>query len=262
MAGLGVAGDAHCGSTVRHRSRVAVDPTQPNLRQVHLIHAELHEDLRRQGFRAGPGDLGENVTTTGVALLDLPTGTLLRLGDDALVAVTGLRNPCAQIERFEPGVLAAVRRRGDDGARRAPERCDGRGAARADGCAPATRCGCGSRRSPTTRSNPSDPTHQRWAVPRAGRTEGPNHGSGRPRKPGTGRRGRVGQRARSATASRTTDRAPSAGWMGRNHSTAPEVPMASTTSLLQAGQPAANTDRTPPLPVRPPTRQTLGHGRA
>jgi MOSC domain-containing protein YiiM len=116
VAGLGVEGDAHCGSTVRHRSRVAVDPSQPNLRQVHLIHAELHEDLRRQGFRAGPGDLGENITTTGVALLTLPTGTLLRIGDDALVALTGLRNPCVQIERFEAGVLAAVVRRGESGA--------------------------------------------------------------------------------------------------------------------------------------------------
>jgi MOSC domain-containing protein YiiM len=115
VAGLGVVGDAHCGSTVRHRSRVAVDPTQPNLRQVHLLHGELHDELRRLGLRAGPGDLGENVTTAGVALLALPIGTLLRLGDDALVGLTGLRNPCVQIDRFEPGALAAVRRRGDDG---------------------------------------------------------------------------------------------------------------------------------------------------
>jgi MOSC domain-containing protein YiiM len=116
VAGLGVEGDAHCGSTVRHRSRVAVDPTQPNLRQVHLIHAERHEELRRQGFRAGPGDLGENITTAGLPLLDLPTGTLLRIGDDALVALTGLRNPCVQIDRFEAGLLAAVRRRDENGA--------------------------------------------------------------------------------------------------------------------------------------------------
>ena len=115
VAGLGVDGDAHCGATVRHRSRVAVDPTQPNLRQVHLIAGELHDELRRQGFRAGPGDLGENVTTSGVPLLDLPTGTLLRLGSDALVALTGLRNPCVQIERHETGLLAAVLGRDDAG---------------------------------------------------------------------------------------------------------------------------------------------------
>jgi MOSC domain-containing protein YiiM len=116
VAGLGVDGDAHCGSTVRHRSRVAADPHQPNLRQVHLLHAELHDELRRQGFRVGAGDLGENITTAGVALLALPTGTLLRIGDQALVALTGLRNPCVQIERFEGGLLAAVRRRDERGA--------------------------------------------------------------------------------------------------------------------------------------------------
>jgi hypothetical protein len=115
IAGLGVVGDAHCGATVRHRSRVRIDPDQPNLRQVHLLRGELHGELRRQGFRAGPGDLGENVTTTGVALLDLPVGTLLRLGDDALVGLTGLRNPCGQIDDFVAGLLSAVLRRDERG---------------------------------------------------------------------------------------------------------------------------------------------------
>jgi MOSC domain-containing protein YiiM len=115
LAGLGVEGDAHCGATVQHRSRVAVDPSRPNLRQVHLLAAELHDELRRLGFGAGPGDLGENVTTRGVPLLDLPTGTLLRLGSEARVALTGLRNPCGQIDRHEPGVLAAVLGRDDGG---------------------------------------------------------------------------------------------------------------------------------------------------
>lgn len=115
LAGLGVRGDAHEGVTVQHRSRVAVDPTQPNLRQVHLIHAELFDELAAKGFTVGPGDLGENVVTRGVDLLSLPTGTSLRLGDEVVIELTGLRNPCAQIERFHPGLLAAVLDRGPGG---------------------------------------------------------------------------------------------------------------------------------------------------
>ena len=115
LAGLGVEGDAHKGVTVRHRSRIAVDPTQPNLRQVHLIHAELFEELAGRGFAVGPADLGENVTTRGVDLLALPTGARLRLGAEAVLEVTGLRNPCAQIERFRRGLLAAVLDRGPHG---------------------------------------------------------------------------------------------------------------------------------------------------
>ncbi|MGR7023447.1 MOSC domain-containing protein [Geodermatophilus sp. URMC 62] len=108
VEGLGVAGDAHAGATVQHRSRVAADPTRPNLRQVHLIGAELLAELAGLGLAVGPGGLDENVLTTGVDLLALPRGTVLRLGDDAAVEVTGLRNPCAQIDRFRPGVLRAV----------------------------------------------------------------------------------------------------------------------------------------------------------
>ncbi|MFN0186914.1 MAG: MOSC domain-containing protein [Aquabacterium sp.] len=116
VAGLGVRGDAHAGVTVRHRSRVARDPTQPNLRQVHLLQAELLDELRLQGLDVQPGQLGENITSRGMALLALGTGTRLRLGDDAVVEVTGLRNPCAQIEAFKPGLLAAVLGRTPDGA--------------------------------------------------------------------------------------------------------------------------------------------------
>jgi MOSC domain-containing protein YiiM len=108
LEGLGVEGDAHAGVTVRHRGRVAADPTQPNLRQVHLIHAELHDELREQGFAVEPGQLGENITTRGLDLLALPRGTLLRLGRLAVVQVTGLRNPCYQINDFRPGLLKAV----------------------------------------------------------------------------------------------------------------------------------------------------------
>jgi MOSC domain-containing protein YiiM len=108
LAGLGVADDVHAGVTVKHRSRVARDPSQPNLRQVHLIHEELLADLARAGFDVRPGDLGENVTTSGVDLLALPTGTLLRLGERAVVEVTGLRNPCRQIEAFRTGLLKQV----------------------------------------------------------------------------------------------------------------------------------------------------------
>lgn len=109
LAGLGVEGDTHLGVTVQHRSRVKRDPTQPNLRQVHLIHAELHTELREQGFEVRPGEMGENITTSGVALLDLPTGTMLRLGAGAVVEITGLRNPCSQLDDFQPGLMAATR---------------------------------------------------------------------------------------------------------------------------------------------------------
>jgi MOSC domain-containing protein YiiM len=115
LAGLGVAGDAHAGERVKHRSRVARDPTQPNLRQVHLLHAELFEELAPQGFSLRPGDIGENVTTRGLDLLALPTGTVLRLGAEAEVEVTGLRNPCAQLDHFAPGLMAATLARAADG---------------------------------------------------------------------------------------------------------------------------------------------------
>jgi MOSC domain-containing protein YiiM len=116
LAGLGVEGDAHLGETVKHRSRVRRDPTSPNLRQVHLIHSELHEELRAAGFDVDAGDMGENVTTRGVDLLRLPTGTLLRLGGEAVVEVTGLRNPCVQLDAFRRGLTAAVLERDADGA--------------------------------------------------------------------------------------------------------------------------------------------------
>ncbi len=103
------------GATVKHRSRVARDPTQPKLRQVHLIHAELHDELNERGFRVVPGDLGENVTTRGLDLLALPTGTRLTLGDVACLEVTGLRNPCVQLDRFQPGLMEATLERGADG---------------------------------------------------------------------------------------------------------------------------------------------------
>jgi MOSC domain-containing protein YiiM len=116
VAGLGVEGDAHAGVTVKHRSRVKRDPTVPNLRQVHLIHAELHDELRDGGFAIAPGQMGENITTRGVDLLALPTGTRLRLGDTAVVEVTGLRNPCAQLDGIQPGLMAATLARDADGA--------------------------------------------------------------------------------------------------------------------------------------------------
>ncbi|MFE1591091.1 MOSC domain-containing protein [Nocardia sp. NPDC058705] len=105
LTGLGVEGDIHAGTTVKHRSRVAQDPTQPNLRQVHLLHEELFTEVADHGFEVFPGDLGENVTTSGIDLLALPAGALLRIGARAVVEVTGLRNPCAQIDNFRPGLL-------------------------------------------------------------------------------------------------------------------------------------------------------------
>lgn len=115
VAGLGVEGDAHAGVTVKHRSRVARDPTQPNLRQVHLIHAELHDELREANFDVGPGQMGENVTTRGIDLLGLPTGTRLHLGETAVVEVQGLRNPCAQLDGIQPGLMAATLGRDAEG---------------------------------------------------------------------------------------------------------------------------------------------------
>ncbi|QEV07416.1 MOSC domain-containing protein [Streptomyces prasinus] len=115
LAGLGVEGDVHAGVTVKHRSRVAQDPTRPNLRQVHLIHEELFAEVGAEGFEVTPGDLGENITTRGIDLLGLPVGTLLRLGEDAVLEVTGLRNPCLQIDAFQDGLLKRVAGRDADG---------------------------------------------------------------------------------------------------------------------------------------------------
>lgn len=116
VAGQGVHGDAHAGVTVKHRSRVAKDPSQPNLRQVHLLHSELLDQLNACGLHVTPGAMGENITTRGIDLLALSAGTVLRIGKAAVVQITGLRNPCAQIENFMPGLLAAVLEKKEDGA--------------------------------------------------------------------------------------------------------------------------------------------------
>jgi MOSC domain-containing protein YiiM len=108
LEGLGVEGDAHMGRTVKHRSRAAKDPDSPNLRQVHLIHGELHDELRQAGFDVSAGQMGENITTRGVNLLELPAGARLHLGAEAVVEVTGLRDPCAQLNRLCEGLMAAT----------------------------------------------------------------------------------------------------------------------------------------------------------
>jgi hypothetical protein len=115
IAGMGVAGDAHAGVTVKHRSRVARDPSQPNLRQLHLLHAEIFDELVPHGFVLKPGDIGENVTTRGIDLLGLGTGTRLCVGTEAIVEITGLRNPCAQLDHFQPGLMAAMLGRDEAG---------------------------------------------------------------------------------------------------------------------------------------------------
>jgi MOSC domain-containing protein YiiM len=115
LAGFGVEGDAHMGATVKHRSRVAQDPTQPNLRQVHLLHSELFAELQAAGFMVEAGQMGENITTAGIELLQLPTGTRLYIGANAVVEITGLRNPCGQIDGFQKGLLAAVLDRDEQG---------------------------------------------------------------------------------------------------------------------------------------------------
>ncbi|MER7760619.1 MOSC domain-containing protein [Streptomyces sp. NPDC097619] len=108
LAGLGVEGDVHAGQTIRHQFRMTYEPDLPNLRQVHLMHEELFDELALKGYSVGPGQLGENVTTRGIDLLGLPTGTLLHLGGRAVLEVTGLRNPCAKINDFRPGLLGEV----------------------------------------------------------------------------------------------------------------------------------------------------------
>ncbi len=114
-AGLGVEGDAHAGATVKHRSRVARDPSQPNLRQVHLVHAELFDELAALGFKLAPGAIGENLTTRGIDLLGLSPETHLRIGSDAVIEITGLRNPCSQLDRYAPGLMRATLGRDEAG---------------------------------------------------------------------------------------------------------------------------------------------------
>jgi len=115
LEGLGVAGDAHMGARVKHRSRVAQNPDQPNLRQVHLIHNELLDELATKGFDITPGAMGENILTTGIQLLELPLNTELQLGEQALIRITGLRNPCAQLDGLAPGLMKALLHRDTDG---------------------------------------------------------------------------------------------------------------------------------------------------
>jgi MOSC domain-containing protein YiiM len=115
LEGLGIEGDAHMGVTVKHRSRVAIDPTQPNLRQVHLIHAELHNELQTRGFTIQAGQMGENITTQGIDLLELPKGTKMFLGESAILEITGLRNPCTQLDGLQNGLMNAVLDRDEAG---------------------------------------------------------------------------------------------------------------------------------------------------
>ena len=115
LKGLGVAGDAHAGLTVRHRSRIAANPLAPNLRQVHVLQSELFDELIEAGFAVFPGDLGENITTRGIDLLALPAGTRLLVGAAGVLEVTGLRNPCSQMDRFQKGLMAATLSRDGEG---------------------------------------------------------------------------------------------------------------------------------------------------
>ena len=115
LKGQGIEGDAHCGETIKHRSRVTVDPSQPNLRQVHLIQSELLAELNEKGFKLAPGLLGENITTAGVDLLQLPRDSVLQFGSGVKLRLTGLRNPCAQIEAFRTNLLREVVGKNADG---------------------------------------------------------------------------------------------------------------------------------------------------
>jgi MOSC domain-containing protein YiiM len=115
LKGLGVDGDAHLGKTVKHRSRVAHDPTQPNLRQIHLIHSELFDELKEKGFDLQDGQIGENITTKGIELLNLPKDTVLNIGKTAKIMITGLRNPCKQLDSLKQGLMKAVLDKDENG---------------------------------------------------------------------------------------------------------------------------------------------------
>ena len=115
VSGLGVEGDAHFGKLVQHLYRNKQDPSVPNLRQIHLIHSELHEELHGKGFDILSGDMGENITTQGIDLLGLPLGTVLTIGDEAAIEITGLRNPCYQLNDFRDGLMKACLDKAGDG---------------------------------------------------------------------------------------------------------------------------------------------------
>jgi MOSC domain-containing protein YiiM len=115
VTGLGVEGDAHAGVTVKHRYLVRKNPLAPNLSQVHLLQESLFAELKASGLEIGPGDMGENVTTSGLELLTLPLGTRLHLGAQAVVELTGLRTPCLQMDTFRPGLKQACMGRDAEG---------------------------------------------------------------------------------------------------------------------------------------------------
>jgi MOSC domain-containing protein YiiM len=115
VAGRGVEGDYHAGEFVRHRSRAAKTPDLPNRRQVHIIHSELFDEMAALGITVAPGRMGENITTRGLALLDLAPGARLHLGESAVVEVTGIRNPCNQLDAVDERLLAQVAIKSDDG---------------------------------------------------------------------------------------------------------------------------------------------------
>lgn len=108
LAGVGIEGDAHSGATTQHLSRQKKDASRPNLRQVHLVASELHEELRSDGFDVPFGAFGENLTTSGLDLGALPAGSTLRLGDEVILSLTGFRDPCSQIDKFQAGLRSAV----------------------------------------------------------------------------------------------------------------------------------------------------------
>jgi len=115
VAGVGIQDDVHSGPTVRHRAQIRRGAERPNLRQVHLLAGELHDELFLRGFAVGPGQMGENILTRGIDLLLLPTGTRLHLGSEAVVEVTGLRKPCSQLDDLQDGLMAAVLDRDEHG---------------------------------------------------------------------------------------------------------------------------------------------------
>ncbi len=79
VPGLGLEGDAHAGD---------------GHRQVSLLALESIEKMRVEGLDVGPGDFAENITTSGLELVSLPVGTVLRVGGGARLEVSQIGKVC------------------------------------------------------------------------------------------------------------------------------------------------------------------------
>ena len=63
-------------------------------RQVSLLAIESIQKIIEKGLDVGPGDFAENITTSGIDLVNLPIGTVLKVGEDVLMEVTQIGKEC------------------------------------------------------------------------------------------------------------------------------------------------------------------------